>query len=39
MKIKFFCPLWGSADLPMERFCEKVKKEGYDGVEMGLPLE
>lgn len=39
MKIKFFCPLWGSADLPMEHFCEKVKSEGYDGVEMGLPLE
>ncbi len=39
MKVKFFCPLWGSEDLSMERFLEKVKSEGYDGVEMGLPLE
>lgn len=39
MKIKFFCPYWGSEKLTMESFCNKVKNEGYDGVEMGLPTE
>ena len=38
MKFLFFCPLWGSSDLPLETFLEKVKKAGYDGVEMSLPL-
>ena len=39
MKIKYFCPRWGSAHLPYEAFFEKVKNAGYDGVEMGLSLE
>jgi sugar phosphate isomerase/epimerase len=38
MKILFFCPLWGSSDLPIETFLEKTKQAGYDGVEMPLPL-
>lgn len=39
MKIKYFCPFWGSEHLPFEKFCDKVKHEGYDGMEMGLPTD
>lgn len=39
MKILFFCPLWGSADLAVDTFMEKAKRCGYDGVEVSLPLE
>ncbi len=38
MKILFFCPLWGSADLPIEVFLQKARKAGYDGVEISLPI-
>ncbi|VGO21965.1 sugar phosphate isomerase/epimerase family protein [Pontiella sulfatireligans] len=38
MKLKYFCPLWGSEELEFDRFCEKVALAGYDGVEMSLPL-
>jgi hypothetical protein len=39
MNIKFFCPYWGSNHLPFDAFCEQVKNDGYDGVEMGLPTD
>jgi len=39
MDIQFFCPRWGSTDLPYEAFFENVKSAGYDGVEMDLPLD
>jgi len=39
MKIKYFCPLWGSEELGFDRFCEKATVAGYDGVETGLPLD
>lgn len=39
MNIQFFCPRWGSENLPYEAFFEKVKEAGYDGVEMALPLD
>jgi len=39
MKIKFFCPRWGSENLDFKSFLTKVKNAGYDGVEMGLPME
>ena len=39
MDILFFCPLWGSADLPFRVFLDKIKQAGYDGVEMALPLD
>ncbi len=39
MKINFFCPYWGSRHLDYRTFFEKVKKAGYDGVEMSLPYE
>ncbi len=37
MKLKFFCPRWGSEEIPFSKFIEQVKKEGYDGVEISLP--
>jgi sugar phosphate isomerase/epimerase len=37
-QLTFFCPYWGSESLPFDVFLANVKKEGYDGVEMGLPL-
>jgi sugar phosphate isomerase/epimerase len=39
MKIKFFCPRWGSEELSWNSFCEKVKNAGYDGVEAGVPFD
>ena len=39
MKIKFFCPYWGSALLSYALFFKKVREAGYDGVEMSLPLD
>jgi len=38
MKIDFFCPLWGSAHLPVREFLFKAKDAGYEGVEFGFPL-
>ena len=39
MKIKFYCPLWGSEKLTFNDFAKKVKEAGYDGVEMSLPFD
>ncbi len=39
MEILFFCPRWGSENLTVEVFIEKVKSAGYDGVECGLPAD
>lgn len=36
MAILFFCPRWGSENLSWEAFINKVKEEGYDGVEYGI---
>lgn len=36
MNIEFFCPLWGSAHLPVREFLVKAKDAGYEGVEFGL---
>ena len=38
MQIKFFCPRWGSANIPWESFCKKVKDAGFDGVETPIPF-
>ncbi|MFD1256099.1 hypothetical protein ACFQ3S_04775 [Mucilaginibacter terrae] len=38
MTLEFFCPHWGSEELPFEIFAEKVVADGYDGIEMSLPL-
>jgi sugar phosphate isomerase/epimerase len=37
MQIKFFCPRWGSEEIPFETFAAQVKAAGYDGVEMMVP--
>lgn len=39
MKILFFCPRWGSEHMSWDSFSKKVKDEGYDGVEAGIPFE
>lgn len=39
MKIQFFCPYWGSETLDFKAFLDKVRKAGYDGVEMSLPID
>jgi sugar phosphate isomerase/epimerase len=39
LKVKFFCPYWGSAQLSYPLFFEKVKEADYDGVEMSLPFD
>jgi sugar phosphate isomerase/epimerase len=36
MIIPFFCPRWGSEELPWDQFCRKVKQEGYDGIEYAI---
>lgn len=36
MELQFFCPRWGSEDISWERLFEKVKQEGYDGIEYGI---
>jgi sugar phosphate isomerase/epimerase len=33
MKIKFFCPRWGSENIPWEIFLANVKEVGYSGIE------
>jgi hypothetical protein len=39
VKVQFFCPHWGSKDLPFKKFAAKVKEDGYDGVEMGFVID
>ena len=39
MEVWFFCPLWGSRDLPWQTFFSRSKEAGYDGVEMSLPFD
>lgn len=39
MEVLFIYPQWGSTHLPISVFFEKIKNNGYDGVEMGLPLD
>lgn len=38
MNILFFCPRWGSENLPWNSFFSAVKEAGYDGVETGFPF-
>ncbi len=39
MKLLFFCPRWGSMDIPIGEFVRKVKQAGFDGVEFSLPMD
>ena len=38
MELKFIYPRWGSASIEWSIFLNKVKKDGYHGVEIDLPL-
>jgi hypothetical protein len=39
LKIKYFCSWWGLEDLSLPLMLEKIKRAGYDGVEIGIPAE
>jgi sugar phosphate isomerase/epimerase len=39
MKIKLLCPLWGQEHLGLEKFLDKIKTAGYDGVDTWIPEE
>jgi sugar phosphate isomerase/epimerase len=39
MKLLFFCPRWGQADLSWDDFATKVKQSDYDGVETDIPAD
>ena len=39
MQIDFFCPIWGSEQLPLDEFLRRVKSDGYAGVEMNIPFD
>lgn len=36
MQIDFFCPRWGSEELTWNSFCNKVKQQGYNGIEYAI---
>src|SRR6186713_906646 len=36
MNVKYFCPRWGSEQMPWKEFFQRVKDEGYDGVEYAI---
>lgn len=36
MEIKFFCPRWGSENIPWKEFMDRVKCAGYDGIEWAI---
>jgi sugar phosphate isomerase/epimerase len=37
VKIEYFCPLWGSSEIPFNDFITRVINAGYNGVEMSFP--
>nr|WP_136250985.1 sugar phosphate isomerase/epimerase [Ningiella ruwaisensis] len=37
MQLEFYMPLWGNEDLQFSEFCARVRRAGFDGVEMNLP--
>jgi len=39
VEIFFIYPQWGSAEVPLTDFFKKIKENGYNGVEMGLPMD
>ena len=38
MKLDFYCPLWGSENLPFDTLCAQAVDAGYDGLELYYPL-
>ncbi len=39
MKIRYFCPHWGSEQLAFDTFLQRIVDTGYDGVEMSVPID
>lgn len=39
MTVSYCCPFWGSEDLSVNAFFEKVLRENYEGVEINFPNE
>lgn len=39
IKLYLLCPQWGCEHLDLELFLNKVKEEGYDGVDMWIPFQ
>lgn len=46
MKVEFFCPIWGLVpdyieriNAPLAPVLERIKRAGYDGIEMAVPLD
>ncbi len=39
MDVLYFCPRWGSEQLPYIDFFRKAKDAGFDGIEMDFPYE
>lgn len=37
MEIKILSPLWGHEHLPLESFLDKIRAEGYDGIDTWVP--
>lgn len=38
-EILFFCPRWGSAQVPWREFAARVKDAGYDGIESDVSFD
>ncbi len=38
MNIEYYCPQWGSEQLPFNELCRKAADAGYDGMEMVMPF-
>ncbi len=38
MNMYVFCPLWGNETDPFPDLCHRMKKAGYDGIEMPFPM-
>jgi sugar phosphate isomerase/epimerase len=36
MKVLYFCPMWGLADMPVPHMLHKIKNAGYDGIEFSF---
>ncbi|MGO2291079.1 sugar phosphate isomerase/epimerase family protein [Pseudoalteromonas sp.] len=39
MRLTFFCTQWGCEELTFEQFLNRAKSAGFQGVELGFPLD
>lgn len=39
MEVKILSPLWGHEHLPLATFLEKIRAEGYDGIDTWVPAD